>query len=562
MKTHEFTKYEIATYLRDYNRLMTYALLNQDIPFYEVFKHHMSNDKRIQYSIKDYYYEMISVYELLLTSKFLTMLYDNYFEYLLDTNINGLNIPANIFVNTKDRSSFSKKQIIINIRNAFNHNDNPNHDLLKIVRVNENGKDVLKAEIMLKNTKPIPFHVILDIEQLMTICFEIKNASTILIASNRSIRPISLNSSNVNETLDNIYLRKFYSRKKLSDEQKELLVSNLNNSKETKNKESLLLANGMEYKDFKYSIAQKVKVEEDLKYWESIGVSGNDVIGHLLSKVMPLSYMRDRVFTMNLILSNYYIRDGNKSIFDLVKDARKVFNSKICDMDSPLYLYSKSFGIDDNILFDAIDFENLASITNAIYYGFLFDTLIMDQDIKISDNRTIIREKIRDSFVHMRWFKGINECFKLYDWEKGIDNEYNSSAKGFWKTNIRYTDMERCAETYFHSNINNRQQNASYMDLPIHFKREFNKDGTSKVVSITFIKDGVFYYLNLLNGNSNYELLVCDDSQIQRPANIKEINIFINELDYLTEDEKNKFSETIKNIKEYLLQFQIMGISK
>ena len=122
--------------------------------------------------------------------------------------------------------------------------------------------------------------------------------------------------------------------------------------------------------------------------------------------------------------------------------------------------------------------------------------------------------------------------------------------------------MERCAEAYFRANINNRKQNASYMNLPIHFKREFNKDGTSKVVSITFIKDGVFYYLNLLNGNSNYELLVCDDSQIQRPANSKEINIFINELDYLTEDEKDKFSETIKNIKEYSLQFPIMGISK
>ena len=40
--------------------------MNQDVPLYEVFKHHMKVDNRMQYSIKDYYYEMISIYEILL----------------------------------------------------------------------------------------------------------------------------------------------------------------------------------------------------------------------------------------------------------------------------------------------------------------------------------------------------------------------------------------------------------------------------------------------------------------------------------------------------------------
>ena len=62
MEKHEFTKYEIATYLRDYNRTLTYAIMNQDVPLYEVFKHHMQVDNRIQYLIKDYYYEMISIH--------------------------------------------------------------------------------------------------------------------------------------------------------------------------------------------------------------------------------------------------------------------------------------------------------------------------------------------------------------------------------------------------------------------------------------------------------------------------------------------------------------------
>ena len=100
MKKHEFTKYEIATYLRDYNRTLTYAIMNQDVPLYEVFKHHMQVDNRIQYSIKDYYYEMISIYEILLLSKFLTILYDNYFDNLLESSINKISIPDNIFINS------------------------------------------------------------------------------------------------------------------------------------------------------------------------------------------------------------------------------------------------------------------------------------------------------------------------------------------------------------------------------------------------------------------------------------------------------------------------------
>ena len=361
MEKHEFTKYEIATYLRDYNRTLTYTIMNQDVPLYEVFKHHMQVDNRIQYSIKDYYYEMISIYEILLLSKFLTTLYDNYFDNLLESSINKISIPDSIFINSNDRSNFSNRQIIKLIRNALNHNDNPSHDLVRFIRT-ENEKT--KIEILLKNTKPIPFYVMLDINELMSICFEIKNTNSIIIISNRSTKPISLNSSNVNETLNNIFLRKFFARKKLTDVQKEIIISHINSNNKTKNYEKLFLENGMEYKDIYYSIAQKIKIEEDLKYWESIGEKGNDVISHLLDKVMPFSWAKDRVLTMNLILSNYYMRNGKNSIFDLIKDARQIYQRKNLNDEYPLNLYTKSFGIDENILYDSIDFENLLSITN------------------------------------------------------------------------------------------------------------------------------------------------------------------------------------------------------
>ena len=554
MNKHEFTKYEVATYLRDYNRTMTYAIMNQDIPFYEVFKHHMHVDGRIQYAIKDYYYEMISIYEILLLSKFYTVMYDNYFDNLLESSIDKISIPDSVFINNNDRSKFSNKQIIKFIRNALNHNDNPTHDLAKFIRINEDEKEKIKVEILLRNTKPIPFHVMLDINELISICFEIKNANSIIIASNRSTRPISLNSSNVNETLNNMFLRKFFARKKLTDGQKEAIISHINSGNKTNNYEKFFLENGMEYKDIQYSIAQKIKIEEDLKYWESLGESGNNVISHLLDKVMPFSWSKDRVLTMNLILSNYYMRDGKSTIFDLVKDARQIYQSNNLNEDHPLNLYGKSFGIDDNILYDSIDFENLLSITNAIYYGYIFDTLVTDNEVKITDSKTIEREKIRDSFVHMRWYKGVNECFKLFDWDNGIDNEYNPNSPDFWKYNIRYKDMANCAESYFQRILKTQINVNGYMDSPIHFKKNFLEDGTSVITGISFIKNGVFYYLDLNNNNQDLELLICDSSQIQRLANEDEKRLFISELDNLSEKEKNDFSSIIEKLKNKLIQ--------
>ena len=435
MITHEFTKNEIAIYLRDFNKVIMYAGNNQNVSFYKIFEYHVATDGRVQYLSKDYYYEMISIYEILLASKILTIYYDNCFTYLLDSHINSLNIPEDIFVNKKDAHRFSKKQIIKYIRNAFNHNDN--NDLLKFLRVYENNVEKIKVEILLKNTRPIPFHIILDVNQLIAIAFENQNANTFQFLFGYLTQPTSINSSNAIRTLDNVYLRKFYSRKKISDEQKRRLIKPIINGKKGKNIELVFLDNGMEYKDFHYFTDQKIKVEEDLKCWEKMGFKGNGVLEHVLNKVMPISILKIETITMNFILVEHYMKNWNSTFFDIVKDSIKVLKDKKCNKDSPFWDYVQLFKLDNNILYESLDVYNLISITTAIYFGYLFDTLVTDDDIIINDTKTIKREKIRNSFVHMRWFKGINECFKLFDWENGIDNELNPNSANFFRTNVR-----------------------------------------------------------------------------------------------------------------------------
>ena len=96
----------------------------------------------------------------------------------------------------------------------------------------------------------------------------------------------------------------------------------------------------------------------------------------------------------------------------------------------------------------------------------------------------------------------------------------------------------------------------------IEYDRIFLEDGTSLAIGISFIKNGVFYNLDLKDIQEEFKLLICDDSQIVRLANEDEIRTFISEFDNLSEKEKNDFSEIIDSIKKHLLVNYITSIVK
>ena len=548
MDKYEFSKIEIATYLRDYYRTIIYSIKYRDIPFYEVFIHSLVEEDRLQYAMIDYYYEMISIYEFMLFSKYFSVLYDSRFDFLNENQINSINIPRNIFINEDDYSKFSKRQIIQYIRNAFNHNDNISHDLIKFIRVNENDQEIIKVEINLKNSKPIPFHVILDNEAFISIISELQNAKTISIISNQADERVNVHSSNILNALDKMYVRKFYTKKKLSDENLTSIKKIVREKGKTKGLESILSTYGLDYKDYRFLVPQKLKIEEDLKYWEKIKRDSSGALFHLISKVMPISVVKLRTLLTNLILADNYLRSSNRSFTDFSNDAIKMYKSKKLDSSSPVFIYAQLYGIDENIIYDFNDYDDIFSIVSTIYYGFLFDSLISDNDIEFPKSKKIERSHLRDSFVHMRWFKGINECFKLYDWKYGINNEFNPNADGFWKSNVTFADMYNCSETYYKREL---AKTSKTINIPIHFRK------LKDYLCISFIKDDVYY--NLVVSSSNEKKLECnleirDRSQIIRSANNDEIRMFISELEYLSSNEKNENKEILDSIVNILSQ--------
>ena len=114
--------------------------------------------------------------------------------------------------------------------------------------------------------------------------------------------------------------------------------------------------------------------------------------------------------------------------------------------------------------------------------------------------------------------------------------------------------MLKCSEKYFKSNVK-----SCNIDLPIHFREKKENDPIKSRLSISFIKDNSLYFIILSKTENPYELFICDSTQIERPATIEEKNIFINELNNLTEEEKETYSTLINNIIEHLLSIPEIG---
>lgn len=147
---HQFTKSEIATYLKDFHETTMLAMKCPDEPFYEVFKKAVKYDNTTDFNIRDYYIEMLFIYKFQVLSKYFTTFYDNNFSLLLEDRVENMKILDEIFVNQSFRKKFKAKRIINLIRIAFNHNNNPDHALLKFLRINKNGEKIFMQKFYLK----------------------------------------------------------------------------------------------------------------------------------------------------------------------------------------------------------------------------------------------------------------------------------------------------------------------------------------------------------------------------------------------------------------------------
>ena len=531
MFEHEFSKYEIVTYLREYNKLMLYSTVNRKDKFFDSFKKLMRRDKKAQYAIVSHYNEMVDIYEIVLLTRYLTILYDNYFEYLLNENIENINIPDDILLVNK---KYTKKEIITNLRNAFNNVDNPKRDSFRLIRVDEDSKSKIKLEVLYM-VDNMPFHAILDADILKDICYGINDINKISLAHIQALKV-----KNKQFKPSDIAIRTYYFGENMYKANRNIIIEKLNNNKD-KPCELLFLENGLSYDEYSYNDKQYNKVLEDLQVWGNKNVSGYEVQDHLLKKVMPLSCLKEKSILMNLILTDKYVKEYDKSYHDIVDEATKIAILKRVDEESPLYPYANTYESDRQIMYELFDYENILSITNSIYYEYLFGNLIEENYVKFTNSNIADKEKVIKAFSNMHWYKGEKEAFVLYDWDKN----YNKPTINM---EIDFEKMEKCADLYYQYAIYFMPEDNKFMDIPIHFMVEKQIDGSNKKIGISCIKNNKYYFYNMFK---EY-LVVCGETQRQRYANKEELEFFLNELNNLSIEEKQDNDELLQEIKNVL----------
>lgn len=558
---HQFTKSEIATYLKDFHETTMLAMKCPDEPFYEVFKKAVKYDNTTDFNIRDYYIEMLFIYKFQVLSKYFTTFYDNNFSLLLEDRVENMKILDEIFVNQSFRKKFKAKRIINLIRIAFNHNNNPDHALLKFLRINKNGEKNIYAEILLKKVEPVPFNVILNLDDFSEIISGFKAAINLNLLALRRGDPIS--SNDIDVILNKLYVRKFFFLdKNPKEKQLEELYNHFSKmrkrkgqmidlnatseeeyrvalEKEQEEYEELLRKNGLEFKDYSLSDSQKKKIKEELK---NCPIEGNNILFHLVSNVMPLPALKIRTLILNLCLIAFFY--NNYSLNQIREEAEKIFKGNLSPDNSLLFTYINYFGVNRNFLYDVFDFKNSFSLASAIYYGYLFDTMIdKEEKTEITPGNKIQQNKIRDSFVHMRWHRGVNGSWELFDWKN--ENEIKGDFSEGFLGSISKEEMEECSKRIYKEKVGPK-------DTPIQLVFKKLDDGKFTLDSIYCVKDLKLYFLLASEMKLILPLKVMERFQLPKDATKEEQEIFINELNDFHNTIIEKYKPFVKEIIDAL----------
>lgn len=515
----KLSKIEIATYLRDYSRLMGYATTNTSESLFKLFRQMLIEEGREHLATKEYYLDMMSIYMFFLLNKTYSFMADNLFDYLLEDKLSQIDIPKSIFVNEKDFNKFSKKQIIKFIRDALNHNNYNDKELYNLYK--DNGK--LMLEISLKNVKPMPFNIRIDLSNYINIMNGILNSSKVDLIVFRNHDVLNLASQDLYSELNKVYYRRYYYKQKINQEEIKKAQREIKPGEKSDGLVNALGQDKVSFVDYKLSTSQKLKILEEFKHWKSmVNIDENTSIKYILGKIIPLGITKIKLLNYHVALTKYFVKSC-KSYFDNILGELYdlYFNQNENNVFYGCYK-ERNYGIE--LIMQTLDYDSIVSLSLSIYYAYLFDTLITDDIIKIGDNN-YPRNKIRNCFVHGRWFNGINECFKLYDCDRGNKNELQYN----WRASIPFKEFIKSSEVYYKEYLE-KNKNDSFLEYPAHMQVDQNY----KPMFITLVKYGKYYIYNLnpLIYDENFipwGIYIRDGQNLRFVDDKEDIEIFFNE---------------------------------
>ncbi len=444
-------KNEIAKCLRDYAILCELIRNNPNTKIGDVFKYYMIGSNRIDESNDNYFRRIIRVYEFITELRMLSFIEDVNIDYLSENELDFDLIKENIFVNPEDAKYFSKKQIIKFIRNAFNHSDKDK----QLYNISVNGKYL---EIDLKNTKPIPFHVKMNFEQLGCIEIELIKKSRNMFMAMIDFDDFDFNHPYSKLEISKLKFIRFYCNKKMdSTILTELYNFDFKNPYQFNTAAEIIKKVQEIFKNHGYldysMVTFPLKKEQIDKAYEilsnlcNIDLTKYDpkglkiVIENALNDVIPLGMYHSNQFEFEQIFAAWFMTDPNLSYNEILNKLSNITSGKIYE---PICTSSEEYNNFDkqryNTLIESFEVENGVIPVSTIllfrdynsrimypislYLGYIADSLVDDETINVAGTDYDAKH-IRNSFVHGRWFLGEKGKIELYDCSNGNNNDYN-----------------------------------------------------------------------------------------------------------------------------------------
>lgn len=440
-------KEEIALYLLAYSNTLITSSIEKDITFTEAF-YKSYKDGLIPLKLTEHtYIDMITIYCYYCNIKILSYFKDYFYKGLDEKKLYYHLLDNSNELNKNCLDNFTKKDIILYIRNALSHNDKEN----PLYWFERNEKNQIRIHILLKQTKAslgqnkgkiTPFELIIDLATLLEItqemAFNSKNYHFFGITfGSKSVQANKkCTSKNPTNTIRNsvngaYYYRNFY--KQLNEEETNKIDSILPTEEYMEKVKEILKPKLVITKTKKLSQIQKNALYQNLL--ESTNNNKGKLfdidalIEYECGKVIPLGIAKIESIFLSMLRALSFAdgssyNEGTKNLLDGICNGKK---------ESPLYIPPNILKADiknynERIKLAIYDNINEIQTTLSLYIGYILDSIITSDEIVI-DNKIINRSKLRNSFIHGRWYVSENnwELFDGnknefdYDWHKSID---------------------------------------------------------------------------------------------------------------------------------------------
>ena len=435
LEKQTFTKLEIADILYNFASFANYSLMYPYKPFRDVAD--LAFKVPSSFTFDGYYNLMTETFIMFLVRKYFISMYDVEFPYLKEANIDAASISPDIFVNPNDARYFSKKQIIKFIRNSLCHNNDESNEIYKLVI--EDSK--ICFEINLQNVQPKPFHVKINIDQLSKLMFSLFSASktdAVIIKQNKDF--IDFNVEDVMKAFsEDILYRHVYAR--------------ISPSARAETDAKAIVDKAIvdqEYSDFSFLEEQAKKIQEDFNYMKEF-CDVNQLRTYIIKNVMPLSVAKKENLEKLMCLIGGFMVYPEKSMSDFFADVASFVESG----EGYTSKIAQNYETASELAYACKwDLDSIGTGISSIFFEYMFSSFVTDSKIKINGVFEDT-EKIRNAFIHSRWFLGEKGEFCLLDWQNGDRNEMNLN----WKKNFHISHLMETLQAQIQAKIEEKQKN-------------------------------------------------------------------------------------------------------